>query len=360
MPGIAILAITAQGAALGERLAQSLPQSKLWVLEKYAPAQAQAFSSTAQAVADLWPQVDGLICLFSLGVVVRSVAPHLKSKHEDPAVVCVDEAGAFAIAVLSGHVGGANALAEQVSGILGAQAVITTASDSLGTLAVDILGRELGWVLEGKEKATAVSAAVVHGSPVAFVQECGSKNWWARARPLPENIKVFGCVEDALGQRQDWGAVLVVSDRDTETLNMALGALAGQALYYRPKTLFIGMGCDRGLALARLQFLAENALAKLGLSALSVAGLASVDLKKDEEGLIALAQGLGVPFTTYTAQELNQIPGVAPSSAFVFTHTGAHAVAEPAALRLAGPGSALILNKIKGQGCTLALARKPD
>lgn len=129
---------------------------------------------------------------------VRLLAPHLKSKAEDPGVVVVDEAGRFAIAVLSGHVGGANEWAQRVAALLGAVPVITTASDAMGTLAVDILGREHGWrAIAPKENLTRAAACVVNGEPVAFVQEAGClRHWWPHAAPLPANIRVFSRMAD--------------------------------------------------------------------------------------------------------------------------------------------------------------------
>ena len=123
---------------------------------------------------------------------VRLIAPHLKSKDEDPGILVVDDAAQFVIPVLSGHVGGANAYAEQLATLIGATPVVTTASDVGKTIAVDILGRELGWKVEApKINITRVSAHVVNEEPIAVVQEGGAKNWWTRPTPLPKNIHLF-------------------------------------------------------------------------------------------------------------------------------------------------------------------------
>jgi len=138
-----------------------------------------------------------VVFFVSLGAVVRLIAPHLKSKDEDPGVLVVDDAAQFVIPVLSGHVGGANAMAETVATLLGATPVLTTASDVGKTIPVDILGRELGWKVEApKINITRVSAHVVNGEPVAVVQEAGSPHWWTRPTPLPPSIHRFERLAD--------------------------------------------------------------------------------------------------------------------------------------------------------------------
>ncbi len=148
-------------------------------------------------IGTLFATYDQIVFFLSLGAVIRLIAPHLQSKHLDPGVVVVDEAGRFVIPALSGHVGGANAFAEHVAGLLGATAVLTTASDVGQTLAVDLLGRELGWRLEApKVNVTRVSAHVVNGEPIALVQEAGRHDWWRPEAPLPANIQVFARFEE--------------------------------------------------------------------------------------------------------------------------------------------------------------------
>ncbi len=198
-PRVALLAITKHGANQVTGLAAHLPQADVVVAEKFAelmttvPNQVNAYSGALSAqISTLFAQYDQIIFFVSLGAVVRLVAPHLKSKDEDPGILVVDDAAQFVIPVLSGHVGGANAYAELVANLLGATAVVTTASDVGKTIPVDILGRELGWKVEApKINITRVSAHVVNEEPIAFVQEAGARNWWTRPTPLPKNISLF-------------------------------------------------------------------------------------------------------------------------------------------------------------------------
>jgi cobalt-precorrin 5A hydrolase len=199
LPRVCLVAITKHGAAQAATLARHLPQATLCVAAKFADA-AQGLPNPLQAyegafkeqIGPLFQAFDQIVCFVSLGAVVRLIAPHLKTKDEDPGVLVVDDAGQFVIPVLSGHVGGANAMAETVAALLGATPVLTTASDVGKTIPVDILGRELGWRVEApKLNITRVSAAVVNEEPVAVVQEAGSPHWWTRPTPLPATIHRF-------------------------------------------------------------------------------------------------------------------------------------------------------------------------
>lgn len=203
-PRVALVGITKHGVALLAKLAPKMDSAHVIVSEKFAehvngiqnPVQTYTGALSAQ-IAGLFAAYDQIVFFISLGAVVRLIAPHLKSKDEDPGVLVVDDAAQFVIPVLSGHVGGANAYAEQVAALLGATAVLTTASDVGKTIPVDILGRELGWQVEApKINITRVSAHVVNEEPVALVQEAGSKHWWTRPTPLPGNIHLFTRFED--------------------------------------------------------------------------------------------------------------------------------------------------------------------
>ncbi|HFD31092.1 MAG TPA: cobalamin biosynthesis protein CbiG [Gammaproteobacteria bacterium] len=198
-PRIAMIAITKHGAIRVSQLAEKIPHANIIVSEKFAdlmsavPNKVTVYSGALRAqISSLFEAYDQIVFFISLGAVVRLIAPHLKSKDEDPGILVVDDAAQFVIPVLSGHVGGANAYAEQVAALLDATAVVTTASDVGKTIPVDILGRELGWKVEApKINITRVSAHVVNEEPVAFIQEAGSKDWWTRTTALPKNIHLF-------------------------------------------------------------------------------------------------------------------------------------------------------------------------
>lgn len=219
---VALVAITKHGATAAARLASMLPEAEVVCSERFASAFAglerrvHVYQGALRAqIGKLFARYDQLVCFVSLGAVVRLIAPHLKSKDEDPGVLVVDDAARFVIPVLSGHVGGANAWAERIAALLGATPVVTTASDVGNTIPVDILGRELGWRLEApKINVTRVSAHVVNGEPVAFVDERPNpgRDWWTRQAPLPANIHCFTRFEQVPLARM--AAVLWVTERE--------------------------------------------------------------------------------------------------------------------------------------------------
>jgi cobalt-precorrin 5A hydrolase len=241
---IAVVAITRHGIVLAGRIVAALPGARLFAPDKFRAEAEQAAAGAAHYYAGkvgdqvpaLFAGFDGIVAIVSLGAVVRLIAPHLKGKETDPAIVVVDEAGRFAIPVLSGHLGGANALAGHLAQALGATAVLTTASDARATIAVDLLGRELGWTLAASHgELVHCSAAMVNDEPVALVQEAGSADWWAghangRDGPLPANVRRFARIEEVA--IDDFAAVLWISRR---AMPSALAArLAGRCVTYRP------------------------------------------------------------------------------------------------------------------------------
>lgn len=218
-PRVALVAITKHGAHQVSELAPRMPEATVIVAEKFSdamrgvPNTLHSYSGALRdEIATLFAYYDQIVFFVSLGAVVRLIAPHLKSKDEDPGILVVDDAAQFVIPVLSGHVGGANAYAEHVAALLNATPVVTTASDVGKTIPVDILGRELGWKVEApKINITRVSAHVVNGEPIAFIQEAGSKQWWTRQTALPANIHIFDQFENV--DLNQYKAVLWVTHR---------------------------------------------------------------------------------------------------------------------------------------------------
>jgi len=219
-PRLCLVAITKHGAAQAARLAADLPEADICTSAKFS-AHFASVQNTVRAydgalrdeIGPLFANYDQIVFFVSLGAVVRLIAPHLRSKDEDPGVIVVDDAGQYVIPVLSGHVGGANEWSERVADLIGAAPVLTTASDVGRTIPVDILGRHLGWKVEApKINITRVSAHVVNGEPIAFVQEAGSPDWWTRPTPLPDTIHRFGRFDEVPLDR--YAAVLWVTHAD--------------------------------------------------------------------------------------------------------------------------------------------------
>jgi cobalt-precorrin 5A hydrolase len=206
-------------------------------------------------------------------------------------------------------------------------------------------------VVDSFDKATPVSAAVVNEEPVALIQETGERNWWRYDKPVPGHIKVYASTAEAL--QEPFNAALVVSDRLLEPEEEE--QLLSNGVLYRPKSLVLGIGCNRGTALEELEAGVLNTLQELRLSVKSVRNIATIDLKKDEEGLLALCAKYGWELVTYTPSELNTVQLPNPSET-VFKYTGAYGVSEPSALLSSGADHWL-LEKKKSGNMTLSVAR---
>ncbi|MGA8942795.1 MAG: cobalamin biosynthesis protein [Thermoactinomyces sp.] len=356
---IAVIAMTKHGVEMARRLVRELPGSDLYYPDKFArqDEEKQGITLFSGAVRSLLPSLfqryDGLILFLSLGVVVRLIAPLLKDKKTDPAVVVIDERGEHAISVLSGHLGGANQLTRRVASMLDARPVITTASDVQETIPVDLFGSQFGWELEDFERVTPVSAAVVNEERVLIIQESGETGWWTRDRPLPDHIQVVSSTREA--REREFDAALVVTHRCLSPEEA--GRFLQNGVLYRPKVLVIGIGCNRGTALEELEQVVTETFAELNLSIKSVRNLATIDLKKDEPGLVALSQKYDWRVDAYSPAELNTVPLSNPSPT-VYRYTGAYGVSEPAALLSSG-AKKLLLPKKKSGNVTISVALVP-
>jgi cobalt-precorrin 5A hydrolase len=353
----AAVAITKHGVEMARSLVESFPGTDLYYMSKFARGDEEErgyrmFEGSVKLILpNLFKQYSGLIIFISLGAVVRMIAPILEDKKKDPAVIVIDDRGEHVISVLSGHLGGANELTRQVAVAIGARPVITTASDVQQTIPVDLFGRSLGWEIESFDRATPVSASVVNEERVAVVQETGETNWWTYDKPLPEHIRVYGSAEKAM--QSEFDATLVVTDRllSLEEEN----ALLSNGVLYRPKSLVLGIGCNRGTTAEEIEQVVLDALAELRLSRKSVRNVATIDLKKDEQGLLEVCNKYKWNLVTYKPEELNQVDLRNPSDT-VYKYTGAYGVSEPAALLSSG-ASDWLLEKKKSGNVTISIAR---
>jgi cobalt-precorrin 5A hydrolase len=362
----AIYAITRHGIAIATKLQAAIPDADLFVSEKLfegAPLSRGAHRlplPIGPALADSFGAYDCHVFVISVGAVVRMIAPLLRNKKVDPAVVCVDDAARFSICVLSGHVGRGNAFTDRVAAALDAQSVVTTASDAIGTLTVDILGRELGWTLDDPDRnVTRGCAAVVNAAPVLFVQETGEPSFWPLDRALPEGV-AYATTLDSVDPTR-WEILLVATDRDVARTHPSCFA---NAVVYRPKGLVLGLGCDRGASVEMVARGVDSLLAEHALSPKSVKAIATIDKKADETAFLALSESRAWPLLVYSAEELDQVAGIENPSATVKHFVGTRGVAEPAALRAAGARSLLVPKRTytepgAGRSMTFAVARVP-
>ena len=352
---IAIVAVSRRGAALGARMRDALGGNvALYTQRRFADEidGAIAFDLPLRPlIARLFAECGGLALMLPAGAAVRLIAPHIADKHTDPAVVCVDDGGRFAVSLLSGHIGGADALARRIADAIGATAVITSASHALDTLAVDLLGSEFGWRIEASSAAiTRASAAVINGDPVGVYQDAGERDWRDAAKPLPPNIHI----RETPSSLARFAAVLLITDR-TDIADMIGANASAPIVIYRPRSLAVGVGCRRGVAVDELESLLQDTFAAHRLSSASIRCIATAEIKRDEPAIRLLGERLGAPIRYYDADALNATPGPSGPSA-AQRLLGVYGVSEPAAL-LASGGGAIVAPRTKSARATIAAAR---
>jgi len=306
----------------------------------------------SQHVGTLFHAGCPLIGIASVGLMVRLLAPHLKGKEVDPAVVVVDEGGHFVVPVLSGHLGGANALAERLAAHIGATPVVTTATEALGTLPIDRVAAEAGWQIDDVEAVKTVARCLVNGEPVVIVQECGATDWRRRFDPLPPTIDCVARWEDVVPRGYQGG--ILISDRAIP--DEALQAVAPSWVMCRPSTLVVGVGAEKDVPAEDLDAAVREVLQAAGLAPGSVAAIATLDRKALEHGFRSWLAQRGWPVVTYSAEQLAQVSAMPNPSDIVAQAVGTPGVCEPAAM-LASENPTLLVPKQKRGRVTVAVAR---
>ncbi|MFM7264059.1 MAG: cobalt-precorrin 5A hydrolase, partial [Cyanobium sp.] len=264
-------------------------------------------------LAERWEGATAVVAIGACGLVTRLIAPLLRGKAHDPAVLVVDPAGRYAIPLLGGHAAGGEALAQEIAALLGGEAVLTGASAARGSLALDAFGSAWGW-RRGDGDWHALMARAASGAPIAVAQESGQPLW----RGLPAAADLVEAGAAPLQPEALAATPLMVSHR------------RGPGCRWHPPTLWLGLGCERDTSESLLERLVATALQEHDLAPEAVAGLASVTLKGDEPALLALAARRGWPLRLYAAERLAAVPVPTPSEA-VAREVGTASVAEAAA-----------------------------
>ena len=354
----AIVTLTRGGTATGQRLLAALDDSVLYAPARFldgtnSTGRVQGYeASVRQVLQSAFQSHTALVAIMASGIVVRDLAPVLRSKHADPGVVVLDEAGRHAVSLLSGHKGGANRLARQVADCLGGMAVLTTASDVRGLPALDLLGEKEGWRLERAEAMKAATAALVNGDSVGVFQEAGGEQWWAE--PPPANLRRYRSL-GALQEARPDAAILITPRQVPQALLAAVPA----TVVYRPPCLAVGVGCKRETPAEQILGAVRMALAEAGLAEGSVGLLASVEDKAEEAGLLAAARTLARPVRFFSREALAAAGPLPNPSPYVQDVLGIPGVAEPAAMIGAG-AQKLLVQKRKFANVTVAVAHKED
>jgi cobalt-precorrin 5A hydrolase len=351
---LAVVTVTKQGIGLGERILAAEAEAVLYVPAKYGLAPGERLrvfpGPLAPLLAEIYGEYEGFVFVMATGIVVRMIAEYIKDKRYDPAVVVMDITGRFAISLVSGHLGGANALTRRLAEVTGATAVITTGTDVNETIAPDVIAMEIGGEVDDFEVMKKVSAALVDGDATGVVDLTGVDPPSLRGT-LKTNVKVFPTLE-AL-QAAPVVAGIVITNR---RLDLA-GFGRRPVVLLRPKNLVVGVGCNRNTTADEILAAVERTLLDHGLSPKSVRSLATVDAKRDEAGLVEAAARLGLPLAFCDKATLNAVPDVPNASEAPMKFVGVQGVAEPAALAVSG--GRLVVEKVKTGNVTVAVAERP-
>ena len=300
-----------------------------------------SMKETVKACVDeYFEQVDAIVFVTASGIAVRSVAEHLTHKSKDPAIVCMDECSKHVISLVSGHAGGANALTQMLADVMWATPVITTATDVEGQFSIDDYAREHNLVVMDWAKAKAISAEVLAtGAKPVWVDEAEvsqeeEKNACEICKEQKSTgidvgkIENDGCENEIGVQKLQIGShQVVITPQDV--------SVDAQTLQLIPRCIVAGVGCKKGIPVDKIEHAVQDAFAKAGLRMEALCAVVSIDLKKEEAGLLEFCETRNVPFETYAAEELQAVPGTYSASEFVSGVTGVDNVCERSAVKYA-------------------------
>lgn len=302
----------------------------------------------SEHITKIWEKYGAFVFFLAIGAVVRLIAPLLKSKHLDPAVIVVDSKGKFVVSLCSGHQGGADLLTKLIAHQIGATPIITGASSSLQLPAIDILGFSYGWN-KGSGDWTGVMSALARQEKVGVIQETGSTLW--QKRDLDNNIFDFDASE--ISQTCIW-----ISDRQKNFVDSKY-----PQVQWHPRVLWVGVGCERGTSKTIIERAIITTLEKYNLAQGAIAGIATIDIKADEVGILELCDAWQLPLKTFNSEQLKQVAVPTPSEV-VRKEVGTASVAEAAALcAVEKDANSLIVSKQvfkeqgKSGGVTVAIAK---
>lgn len=343
---LAIFALTKNGIKLAKNLSQKIEDADLFINSK----------NFKKYVRYALKKYDGLIFIMATGIVVRTIALLLKNKAEDPAVVVMDEKGKYVISLLSGHLGGANNLAKDIAKVIGAKPVITTATDVNGLPCIEDIAGKFHLTIEDIRKIKAINSAIVNGRPVAFIDE-DEKRLKAIKRAVGDGrreagLKFYKSISQAKLFKADVYIII------TNNFSLSRPQPPASNLILRPKDFVVGIGCDRDVTRKEVEGAYLEVLKKWDVSPLSVKNLASIDVKKNETGLLKFAKKYNLKIDFYSKDELAEMPLPSGFSPFVMGKVGVGGVCEPAALKSAGTKKIWIKKQKMGR-VTIAVAKAP-
>lgn len=348
---VLLITCSVRGYATMQKMAKKLeaiPGAEIITKVKCEALPDVSMRETVKACVDVYfEQVDAIVFVTASGIAVRSVAEHLAHKSKDPAIVCMDECGKHVISLVSGHTGGANALTQMLADVMWATPVITTATDVEGRFSVDDYAREHNFVVTDWAKAKAISAEVLAtGAEPVWVDEaevlqeeekraCEMRKEQKSTGIDVGKIENDGCKDEVDGCENRINVKRLQIGSHQVIITPQDGSVDAQTLQLIPRCIVAGVGCKKGTPVDKIEHAVQNAFAKAGLRMEALCAVASIDLKKEEAGLQEFCKTRNVPFETYTAEELQAVPGTFLASEFVSGVTGVDNVCERSAVKYA-------------------------
>lgn len=346
----AIIAITKKGIGLAKQIQTILDASDVYAPDKFNDSNNKITffkEPVSQKIGTLFSNYSSLVCIFSLGAVIRLISPFLKDKKSDPAVIVIDDTAKFVISTLSGHLGGANELTLKLSNFLHSIAVITTAADVNNTIAIDLLGKKFGWEIEDFKNVTRVSAMMVNEEKIGVYQDTGEKNWWDMDN-LPKNVIIVSDKNDLLSD--EIKGAIIISDK-----TISDKVLLEKSVIYRPKSLVVGVGLHWNTTEETIRTGIQKVFEESNLSFKSIRAITSLEKGKRIRGLDEFCQRNNFPLILFHRDELDKISVPNPSE-IVGKFEGTSSVSE--ASSIAGSKGNLIVPKYKfPPDLTVAISR---
>lgn len=337
---IACLSFTHNGGEIGKKILTSYNMEQLYIEEVHLYENSQVQGGIRSILEKIVREYDGIVFISATGIAVRMIAPYIKNKIHDPAVVVVDDMGRYAISLLSGHIGGANELSENIASIIGAQPIITTASDGRGIESVDMFAKRLDLYIESMNEAKELTSMMVNGKKIGFCSEVkGNIDY--------ENLVHVDFRDIHISAKDIEGIVCVTSNQKVD-VNQPCCLL-------RPKNLNIGIGCRKGIEGQRVIDAIYKVLNENNLSEKSIRTISTVEIKKDEKGILAAAEHFNCPMKIYTLEEIKRVEDKFEKSEFVKENVGVYSVCEPCCYLTGGD---IVVKKTKINGITVAISKE--
>ena len=374
---LAIISFTENGIKVSQTVAKRLSGRKVTIYTKCSRYTAEDLKVqrvkeslqvwTAQRMAE----GDALLFIGACGIADRAITPNLTDKLHDVPVLVMDEEGRYVIPILSGHVGGANELARELSDLIDARPVITTATDVQKKFAVDLFAKRNHLEIMNKDGIAKVSTKALAGEQLTiavraqniecyhpkFCEVC-EEDFTEAENPLLREASMHKHDWKVCGVEPPLRLVPYVEDQPVDVVVSEMPDNKNALIWLRPRRYVVGMGCRKNKDPEELLDFYMKTLEKAMVEPGEVYALASIDKKKDEPGLLAISERMRIPFFTYTAEELNRVGACVHSSEFVKAQVGVDNVCERAALAGCGANGTLIYEKQAFDGMTIAIAER--